>query len=92
MAAAVDTYKGFWRGMTAPAQRVAVVTPDDANDLPAVTRFVSLAVAGAVKVTTRGGDTVVIPSGALMAGVQHRLEVTRVWATGTTATGIVAYW
>lgn len=90
--AAIDTFKSFWRGMTAPAQHIALVTPDDANDLSNITRFLSIGVAGTLKVTTRGGETLTIPSGLLSAGVMHRLEITRVWASGTTATGIVAYW
>lgn len=79
-------------GMEVPAPHVALVTPDDSNDLTNASRAVSFAAAGALKVTTVGGETVVIPSGALAAGVMHAIAVTRVWAAGTTATSIVAYW
>lgn len=81
-----------WRRIMDPADRVALVTPSDSADLSYVTRGISFAVAGALKVTTVGGDTVTIPSGALAAGVIHPLRVTKVFATGTGATGIVAYW
>jgi hypothetical protein len=74
-----------------PADHVALVTPSDTADIPA-TRGVSVATAGDMKVTTVGGETVVIPSGALAAGIVHPIRVTRVWATGTAAVGIVAYW
>lgn len=80
------------QGWESPARHVALVTPDDATDLTTATRGISLAAAGAVKVTTAGGETVTIPSGALAAGGIHPIQVVRVWATGTTATGIVAYW
>lgn len=76
---------------TDAAGRVALVTPDDATDLGFQTRAISFAANGAIRVTTSGGDTVTIPSGALAAGVMHPLQVTRIFSTGTTATGIVAY-
>lgn len=80
-----------------PAVNAALVTADDANDLTVVTRGISFATAGALKVTMMGdnataGATVVIPSGALAAGLIHPLRVRRIWATGTTAASIVAYW
>lgn len=77
---------------TSPPAHVALVTPSDSADLANVTRGVSFAGAGALKVTTYGGETVVIPSGALAVGVIHPLKVSRIHSTSTTATGIVAYW
>lgn len=77
---------------TMPADSIALVTPHDSNELSAVTRGISFAAAGALKVVTVNGDTVTIPSGALAAGIIHPLRVKQVWSTGTTATGIVAYW
>lgn len=68
-----------------------LVTPDDANDL-AQPSYISIAAVGDVKVTTLGGETLVIPSGTIPVGKILELWVKRVWATGTTATGIVAYW
>lgn len=53
----------------------ANVIPDDANDLVHVTRGISLTGAGILKVTTLGGETLVIPSGALAAGVIHQLRI-----------------
>jgi hypothetical protein len=91
MSAVKDFAQGDRREQ-APARHVALVTGNDSTDLGYVTRGISFAVAGDLKVTTDGGETVVIPSGALAAGVIHPLEVTRVWLTGTAATGIVAYW
>ena len=89
--AATDAFGNQSVGRTSPARRITLVTPDDATDLARVSRGISFAVAGAIKVTTVGGDTVVIPSGALAPGVIHPLELTRIWAAGTTATTFVAY-
>lgn len=79
-------------GMIRSASYAALVTPSNTEDLTAVTRGISFAAAGALKVDLVGGDTITIPSGALAAGIIHPLMVTRVYATGTGATGIVAYW
>lgn len=79
-------------GPMAPARRAALVTPADGADLDFVTRGISFAAAGALKITTVGGDTLIIPSGALAAGIMHPIFASRIWATGTAATGIVAWW
>lgn len=79
-------------GLTTPAAHAALVTPDDSNDLTSMTRGVSFGTAGAIKVTTAGGETLVIPSGALAAGVVHPVAWVRIWSTSTTAANIVAYW
>ena len=70
----------------------AIVTPDDANDLPTVCRCFSFGTAGALKVTTAGGETVVIPSGQFAAGQWHSGQFARIWSTGTTATDIMVGW
>jgi len=75
-----------------PAEHCFLITPNDSTDLTTPTRGISVAAAGALKVTTLGGDTVVIPDGALAAGVIHPLRVKRVFSTGTGATGIVGYY
>lgn len=64
----------------------------DSVDLTFVSKAISIAVAGDIKVTLLGGQTIVIPSGSLAAGGQHLLRITRLWSTGTAATGIVLYY
>lgn len=65
-----------------------VVVPSDTVDLPIVAGALYIGGAGDVTVDTLGGETNVtlkaVPLGRL------RLAVTRVYATGTTATNIVA--
>lgn len=90
--AASDTFSAQSAGLDSPMSHAALVTPDDANDLAVVTRGISFGTAGALKIVTAGGETVVIPNGALAAGVIHRLRVTRIYATGTAAANIVAYY
>lgn len=87
-----DTFAGHSQTKHSPADYVFLVTPDDDDDLANTTRAISFAVAGDLKVTTAGGTTVTIPSGALAAGVVHPLRVVRVFATGTDADGIVGYY
>lgn len=60
-------------------------------DLTIAAMGISFAVAGAIKINDGTGTTVVIPVDALAAGVQHSLVITRLWSTGTDATGIVLY-
>jgi hypothetical protein len=80
-------------GLDSPAIHAALVTPDDDNDLPdGVTRGLGIASGGAVAVRMMGGATVILPDGALAAGIIHPIRVSRVLSTGTTATGIVAYY
>lgn len=56
-------------------------------------RAISFAVAGDLKVTTPyNSAAIVIPSGALAAGIQHGLVVKSVVKVGTLATGIVGYY
>ena len=89
---ATDDFVTFKGPLDGPADHVALVTPSDTDDLTKFTRGISFGTAGALKVDTAGGETVVIPSGALTAGVVHPLRVKRVYSTGTAAANIVAYW
>jgi hypothetical protein len=69
-----------------PTRAVAIV-PNDATDLPNPAIAIKVGGAGNIAVTTIGGDNAVI---AVVAGETLRLGVTRVKATGTTATGLVS--
>ena len=74
------------------ASGVFLITPDNSNDLDQMTWGISFAAAGDLKIDDEEGNTVVIPSGALAAGIIHPIHATRVYATGTSATGIVGYY
>ena len=65
----------------------ADVSPNDSTDLPKLAAVIFCLVAGNIKVSASGGGTVTL---AGVPGLALPVLVDRVWATGTTATGIVA--
>lgn len=72
--------------LASPVTSAFAITPNDATDLAEITLNLYVSVAGAVKVTMMDGTDVTY---ANLAAGRHPLRVKRVWATGTTATGIV---
>jgi len=71
-----------------------LVTPSDTVDLKddgRPCRGIAFAAAGALEIIDLQGNTVVIPSGALAAGLIHPIFASRILAANTTATGIVAF-
>ena len=64
------------------------VTPSDGSDQPQVCRGIWVGSAGNLAVTTRGGNTITLVGVA--AGTLLPIRATRILATGTTATNIVA--
>lgn len=82
-----DNFEDFISGLESPPSRIDAVTPDDAADLPTSSRALNVAQSGLVQITTVGGTTASI---YIAAGVAFPVRASRVWATGTTANGIVA--
>lgn len=79
------------------AGRAAAVTPSNTADIPSISGGTSnngcvlyVGGAGDLTVDTIGGDTVTFV--AVPAGSFIPVQVTRVYAAGTTATSIVALW
>lgn len=73
-----------------PLVGAAPVTPSDVSDLPYITRGIMITgTAGNVALVFQDGSQVVL--GGLSVGTLYPFAVTRVKATGTTATGIVAF-
>ena len=68
-----------------PATRVIEIEPDDDADLPEVVAGINVEAPGTVRVTTKDGTAATV---FVNAGIVFPLRVTRVWATGTSATGI----
>ncbi len=71
-----------------PAQGADAVTPDDATDLATTARSLYIGGTGDVKVDMADGTTetfAVVPAGTVLP-----IAVKRVYATGTTATSILA--
>lgn len=82
------TFNNRAASQNGPAVHFAAVTPNDAADLPGgLTRSLYVGGAGVIVVADQFGNTVRLASGA---GQYHPLRVSRVLASGTTATEVVA--
>lgn len=82
-----DPFKDYASGLESPATVLAPVTPSDTTDLTVVSRAINVAQSGFVQMTTTGNTTATV---YIAAGVGFPVRATRIWATGTTATGITA--
>lgn len=67
-------------------KRAVLITKAD-SDLATEIRGLYVGTTGNVRVTTVGGDDVVIPT--VPAGAILPIEIKRVWSTNTTASGFV---
>jgi hypothetical protein len=76
-------------GLMEPAAHADLVSPSDTTDLTSTSRSLLIGEAGDIRVTTVGGETVTFP---VVAGQLLPLMVTRVHATGTTASAVVSLW
>nr|WP_255596879.1 hypothetical protein [Cognatishimia sp. MH4019] len=75
--------------MQSPPSGGATITPDDGQSLPTATRALNVATTGYVAVTTVDGDTLTLH---IAAGSAFPIRAIKIFATGTTATGIVGLW
>ena len=88
--AAANKFGGWSETVTSPATDAMPVTPSDTTDLAVMTKALRVAATGTggtVRVITEAGTTRDLP---IAAGEQWDVRVSRVLATGTTATGIWA--
>jgi hypothetical protein len=86
---ATDTFSTYSASLEGPADNIAAVTPSDSTDLATIPRALWIGAEGNVKVTAKGGGTetfVSVPVG------WFPVRAVRVFATGTTATNIIAVW
>lgn len=88
---AADLFKMFNIPFTGPADNASLVTPSDVDEISVVSRELWIGVAGTLRVTTYGGQDITLPASVVGLG-KLTLRVRKVWATGTTASGIVAVW
>jgi len=87
--AITDRFSGNAGSIMSSAIHAEVLTPNDSADLDYVTRALYVGGTGNIKVTMQGGETLIIT--AVQVGTMLPVRVTRVWATDTTATNIVAF-
>ena len=83
-----DLFELFKTGLSSPCDSATEITPSDSVDLTSASRAVYIGGVGDLKVTTVQGDTVTFKS--LIPGSVLPVRVVRIFATGTTATNIVA--
>jgi len=88
--AVIDDYAQLQTGLDSPYRHAAAVSPSDTVDLTNVTRAIYIGVTGDVTLITANSETVLL-KGAL-AGSVIRVQASRIKATGTTATNLVAFW
>ncbi|MGZ2260293.1 spike base protein, RCAP_Rcc01079 family [Roseobacter sp. A03A-229] len=81
----MDKYSSFVRTPSLPAYGVQEITPSDTADLAEATLALNVASVGTVRVTTLDGT---VSDVTIAPGEAFPLRVSRVWETGTTATGI----
>jgi|TARA_R110002124_G_scaffold101038_5_gene248430 hypothetical protein len=86
---ALDDFDAHSKSLGGPLTSALEVTPDNAADLPNVSRSLFVGVGGDLRVLMLDGQTVTY--GGLGPG-WHPIRVSRVLATGTTASAIVACW
>ena len=84
-----DEFETLSPGLSSPASKAVSITPDDATDLTITTRALLVGGAGDVSVIL-AGDSAPVTLAGLLAGTVYPLRITRVRATGTTATNLVA--
>jgi hypothetical protein len=84
----VDRFAGSGGDLLSPASDGAAVTPSDTVDLAVAPRRLWIGGAGNVKINTLAGNALTYT--AVPAGVYLQIRASRVFATGTTATNIVA--
>jgi len=82
-----DKFEDFQDSLHSPPAHAQTVVPDDAADLPHACRCLNVAADGFVRLTTVRGDVVTL---SVYAGTLFPIRARRIWATGTTASGIVA--
>lgn len=72
-----------------PPTEAFPVTPNDGEDLETPVRAVNVSVAGTLRVTMVTQDPGAHVTLTVSAGTVFPIRAKRIWATGTTATGIV---
>ena len=83
-----NPYPGMGDDLLSPSADGIAVTPSDTVDLPTPCRRLWIGGAGAVTINTLAGHSLTYTG--VPAGTYLQMRASRVFATGTTATNIVA--
>ena len=87
---ATDDYVHLQTALDSPYRHAAAVTPSDTLDLTNVTRGIFVGGLGSIALVTEGGETATLVSPTM--GAVLRISASRIKATGTTASNLVALW
>lgn len=82
-----DEFDNFAPALTSPAACAEMVVPSDTDDLAHVTRGLYVGQSGDVAVRMKSGELVTFSN--VQGGTTLALRIEKVFATGTTASGIV---
>lgn len=85
-----DQHSNFVEGLTSPADNQVAITPSDSTDLAFNSRAIRIGVGGTLVVTPAGGGSDVTYT--VYNGEVLPIRVSRVKATGTTATNLVNWY
>ena len=85
-----DYFSATAPGITGPALSAFAITPSDSADLSVPVRAVTIGTAAGVVKYTHARTGAVCTTGPLPLG-QHSIWARRIWATGTTATGLTGW-
>ena len=85
-----DQHSNFVEGLTSPADNQVAITPSDSTDLAFNSRAIRVGVGGTLVVTPAGGGSDVTYT--VYNGEVLPIRVSRVKATGTTATNLVNWY
>lgn len=83
-----DAFESHSPGLSSPCTFGEAITPNDGADLANVSKEIFFGGAGTVKVTWLNGQEKTL---TVVAGDLRAWRVKRIWATGTTATGIEVF-
>lgn len=83
-----DKFSKYRIALKSPADNAVAVTPSDSTDLDNVSRGIWVGGAGDISLITKGGTTLTFVGA--VAGTTIPIRASRIRATGTTATGLVA--
>ena len=81
-----DQVHDYSAGLTGPVCGGFDIVPDDQADIEQMTRAIMVGTSGDVSVVLKNGTTLLLAG--LMTGVIYPFRISRVNASGTTATGI----
>lgn len=86
-----DIFESHALSLSAPATNAAAITPDDAAaGFDQVTRAIYVGIGGNVRAEMASGEAVTFA--AMAGGMIYPVRIRKVFASGTTASGLISLW